>query len=203
MKHTIRPIPMEDAADVGRLLKWSRFRPNRRRPGAGCAGSLERPRRERILWPRLRRTRKDRSAAWWAWSPKATRWAVGVTGHTLMSDPRLRGVGAHLVRRYAETPDVFGVFHYNANGRSAPLYERFGFTGCPARPSQFQTGLADRSAGGLGLAGDGACPIRIGRSIPYCLLGWRTGISPATPWRRSPRRPRSPRRTWRSSMWCR
>jgi len=54
---------------------------------------------------------------------------VGATGHTLIVEPRMRGAASRLLRRYADIQGVFGVFHLNANARSAPLYERFGFTG--------------------------------------------------------------------------
>lgn len=135
MKHTIRPIRMEDAAAVGRLLRWAWFAP---RSEAG--------------WRWLCRTPRSREArsipvAWVAEDAEGQvgavvgifaqdyvvegDWVVGATGHTLIVDPRLKGAGSDLIRTYRETPGVFGVFHFNANARSAPMYARYGFDPWP------------------------------------------------------------------------
>lgn len=135
MEHSIRTIRMEDAAAVSRLLKWAWFAP---RSEAG--------------WRWLCRTPRSRKAreipVGWVVEDGDGRiggvvgifaqdyvvegdWVVGATGHTLIVEPQLRGAASRLLRRYAQTEGVFGVFHLNANARSAPLYDRFGFTGWP------------------------------------------------------------------------
>ena len=135
MEHSIRNIRMEDAAAVSRLLKWAWFAP---RSEAG--------------WRWLCRTPRSRAAreipVGWVVEDAEGRiggvvgvfaqdymvegeWVVGATGHTLIVEPRLRGAGGALLRRYANLDGVFGVFHLNANARSAPMYERYGFSGWP------------------------------------------------------------------------
>lgn len=142
MKHVIRPIRMEDAAAVGRLLNWAWFAP---RSEAG--------------WRWLCRTPRSREArahpvAWVAERPDGGvggvlglfaqdysvdgTSTVGVTGHTLVVDPGLRGAGTALLRRYADTSNVFASFHFNANALSAPLYQRFGFSGWPPNQSDLR-----------------------------------------------------------------
>lgn len=159
MRHTIRPIRMEDAPAVGRLLSWAWFAA---RSEAG--------------WRWLCRTPRSKAAreipvAWVAEDEDGQvggvcgvfaqdyaidgDWVVGATGHTLIVDPRLRGAASSMLRTYAALPDVFGVFHFNANSKSAPLYERFGFSAWPPQSSDIKLVwptdplaiLAERAAG--------------------------------------------------------
>lgn len=135
MEHTIRTIRMEDAAAVSRLLNWAWFAP---RSEAGwrwlCRTPRSRPAREiPVGW-----VVEDGDgriggvvgvfAQDYVVEGEAV---VGATGHTLIVEPRMRGAASRLLRRYADIDGVFGVFHLNANARSAPLCERFGFTGWP------------------------------------------------------------------------
>ena len=135
MEHTIRTIRMEDAAPVSRLLKWAWFAP---RSEAG--------------WRWLCRTPRSRAAreipVGWVVEDAEGQiggvvgifaqdyvvegdGVVGATGHTLIVEPRLRGAASRLLRRYAALEGAFGVFHLNANARSAPLYDRYGFSAWP------------------------------------------------------------------------
>lgn len=135
MKHTIRPIRMEDAAEVGRLLKWAWFAP---RSEAGWRWLCRTPRsREARAHPLAWVVEGEDGRLGGVVGIFAQDYAVegqqvvGVTGHTLVVEPRLRGAASSLLRRYVETPDVFGVFHFNANALSAPMYSRFGLSDWP------------------------------------------------------------------------
>ncbi|MES2034968.1 MAG: N-acetyltransferase [Pseudomonadota bacterium] len=48
---------------------------------------------------------------------------LGATGHTLLVNPRMRGAGRDLLRRLANQDDRFARYVFNANDRSAPMYQ--------------------------------------------------------------------------------
>ncbi len=135
MAHTIRQMKMEDAAAISGLLDWAWFA-HRSEAGWKWLARTPRSREARAIPVGLVAEDADGRvggvvgifAQDYAIGDD---WVVGVTGHTLIVDPAMKGVASKLLRRYAETEGVFGVFHFNANALSAPMYSRFGFSGWP------------------------------------------------------------------------
>lgn len=136
MKRTIRPLRPEDAPRLAALLDWAWFAP---RSEAGWRWLSQAPRSEaagELATGYVAEDEDGRIGAMYGQFAQDYACAgerfVGATGHTLVVHPDMKGVAARMIRQYAETPGVFGVYHFNANARSAPLYPRFGFDPCPA-----------------------------------------------------------------------
>lgn len=56
----------------------------------------------------------------------------GLTGHSLVVAPEMRGASRHVISRILEEPGFFSVYTLNANSLSCRLYGRFGFVPHPA-----------------------------------------------------------------------
>lgn len=158
MTHVIRPLRPDDADQVASLLDWAWFAP---RSAAGWTWLSQAPRGPASGRHPLGYAAEDADGRIGAMYGLFAQDYVcdgeavtGATGHTFIVHPRMQGAGARLLRHYARTPDVFGVFHFNANARSAPLYPRFGFEPSPTEAADLRlvwaidplTILAERAA---------------------------------------------------------
>lgn len=135
MKHEIRPIRMEDAADISALLDWAWF-----------------PQRSEESWRWLCRTPRSQTTrsipvgyvvedddgrvagvfglfAQDYVSPEGS--VSGGTGHTLVVHPRIRGASRPLIDAVLDQPSLFAVTVLNANDLAAPIYLRHGMTPMP------------------------------------------------------------------------
>ena len=135
MAHEIRPIRMEDAAEISTLLDWAWFA---QRSEAGWRWLCRAPRSQtarRVPAGYVVEDRDGRVGGVFGLFAQdyvsGMGPAVGATAHTLIVHPRLKGASRGLIDAVLDQPDLFGVSVLNGNARAAPIYARHGFEPCP------------------------------------------------------------------------
>ena len=139
MAHQIRPIRMDDAADISALLDWAWFAP---RSEAGWRWLCRAPRSQaaRSL-PAGYVVEDDSGRVGGVFGLFAQDYVsahgdvVGATAHTLIVHPRLKGASHPLIDTVLDQPALFGISVLNGNARAAPIYARHGFEPCPVGAS--------------------------------------------------------------------
>jgi len=135
LTHRVRPLRVDDAADVSDLLDWAWF-----------------PQRSEAGWRWLCRTPRSRAARaapiGYCIEDGDGRVAgvfglftqdyssrdgpvIGATAHTLIVHPRIKGASRPLIDAVLDQPEMFGVTVLNANATAAPLYQRHGMKPWP------------------------------------------------------------------------
>ena len=169
MRHSIRPIRMEDAADVSALLDWAWFAP---RSQAGWRWLCRTPRSREARAVPVGYVAEDADGrvggvfGLFVQDYVSSRGEViGGTGHSLIVHPRLRGASSGLINAALDQSSMFGVSVLHGNERAAPLYARHGFEPWPVergdltlvRVTDPLAILAERAArAGVERRGDGA-----------------------------------------------
>ena len=135
MAQSIRPIRMEDAAEISALLDWAWFAP---RSEAGWRWLCRTPRsREARAIPVGYVAEDSEGRVGGVFGLFVQDYAssrgdlIGGTGHTLIVHPRLRGASRSLIDTALDNAGLFGVTVLNGNARAAPLYARHGFEPWP------------------------------------------------------------------------
>lgn len=135
MAQSIRPIRMEDAAEVSALLDWAWFAP---RSQAGWRWLCRTPRSREARAIPVGYVAEDSDGrvggvfGLFIQDYASSRGeAIGGTGHTLIVHPRLRGASRPLIDAALDHAALFGVTVLNGNARAAALYARHGFQPWP------------------------------------------------------------------------
>lgn len=135
MAHPVRPLRVEDAADISALLDWAWFPP---RSEAGwrwlCRTPRSRPARAAPIGYCVEDSDGRVAGLFGLFaqdyaSPEGP--VVGGTAHTLIVHPRAKGAGRPLIDAVLDQPEMFGVTVLNANALAAPMYERHGMKPWP------------------------------------------------------------------------
>lgn len=140
MTHAVRPIRMEDAADISALLDWAWF-PQRSEAGwrwlcrAPCSMAARAVPAAYVVEDSQGSVAGIFGLFVQDYSSPAGP-LVGGTGHTLIVHPRVRGASAALIDAVLDQPDLFGVTVLHANDRAAPIYQRHGMMPFPADTDQ-------------------------------------------------------------------
>lgn len=136
MAHLIRPIRMDDAADISALLDWAWFAP---RSEAGWRWLCRTPRSREARSIPIGFVAEDSDGrvagvfGLFAQDYVSSRSdTVGATGHTLIVHPRIKGASAGLVDAALDQAGLFGVTVLNGNARAAPIYARHGMKAWPS-----------------------------------------------------------------------
>lgn len=135
MAQSIRPIRMEDAAEISALLDWAWFAP---RSEAGWRWLCRTPRsRDARSIPAGYVAEDSEGRVGGVFGLFVQNYAssrgevIGGTGHTLIVHPRLRGASRPLIDASLDHAALFGVTVLNGNARAAALYARHGFEPWP------------------------------------------------------------------------
>lgn len=135
MTQSIRPIRMEDAAEISALLDWAWFAP---RSEAGWRWLCRTPRSREARAVPVGYVAEDSAGrvggvfGLFVQDYISSRGdAIGGTGHSLIVHPRLKGASQALIDAALDHTALFGVTVLNGNERAAPLYARHGFEPWP------------------------------------------------------------------------